>query len=109
MTTVDHGSVAAAGAKRSPKWPAWLKAFLKGKVCRCCGSKGPLTGHHVIPYHIDPSRELDPSNVRPVCDGTDCHLVIGHFKDFKLYNPDFDADAAEYLAKRKAAIAKQRG
>jgi hypothetical protein len=105
----DPGIVAAGGHPRSPKWPAWLKAFLKGKTCVCCGSKGPLTGHHKIPYHIAPSLELDPTNVRPVCDGTDCHLVIGHFKDFKLYNENFDADAAEYLKKRMATIAKQRG
>jgi hypothetical protein len=103
----DPGLV-AAGVPRSSGWPAWLKAFLKGKTCVCCGSRGPLTGHHKIPFHLRPDLELVESNVAPICDGTDCHLVIGHLKDFKLYNPDFDADAAQYLKKRMAAIAKQR-
>ena len=113
MTTIkkpfiDHGVAAASGRPRSPKWAAWVKAFVRGKKCVCCGSKGPLTGHHKVPYHVDPSRELDPTNVAPICDGTDCHLVIGHLKDFKLFNPDFDADAAAFLSRRKKAIAAQR-
>lgn len=95
--------VVAAGVPRSSKWPAWLKAFLKGKSCVCCGSKGPLTGHHKIPFHIRPDLEMIEGNVAPICDGTDCHLVLGHLKDFQLYNPDFDADAAAFLAKRMAA------
>jgi hypothetical protein len=102
----DPGLV-AAGVPRSSKWPAWLKAFLKGKSCVCCGSKTGLTGHHVIPFHLRQDLELSESNVRAVCDGTDCHLVIGHLKDFQLYNPDFDADAAAFLAKRLAAKKSQ--
>jgi len=102
----DPGLV-AAGVPRSSKWPAWLKAFLKGKTCVCCGSKGPLTGHHVLPFHLRPELELCEENVRPVCDGTDCHLVLGHLKDFQLFNPDFDADAAAFLAKRMAAKKSQ--
>lgn len=104
---IDHGQ-SVADRTRSPKWPAWLKRFLRGKRCVCCGSKGPLTGHHKVPYHVDPSRELDETNVAPICDGTDCHLVVGHLKDFKLWNVDFDADAAAFLAKRQAAIKAQR-
>ena len=95
--------VVAAGVPRSSGWSAWVKRFVKGKACVCCGSKGPLTGHHKIPFHLRPDLEMVESNVAPVCDGTDCHLVIGHLKDFKLYNPDFDADAAAFLAKRMAA------
>lgn len=104
----DDGLAAAAGARRSPKWPAWVKSFLQGKVCACCGSRGPLTGHHVIPFHVRPDLELVEGNVRPVCEGQDCHLVIGHLKDWKLWNEDFDRDAAAFLAARKAAIARQR-
>jgi hypothetical protein len=98
----DPGLV-AAGVPRSSKWPPFLKAFLRGKTCVCCGSRGPLTGHHKLPFSLRPDLELVESNVAPICDGTDCHLVIGHMKDFKLYNPDFDADAAAFLAKRMAA------
>ena len=95
--------VVAAGVPRSSAWGPWVKRFVKGKTCVCCGSKGPLTGHHKIPFHLRPDLEMVESNVAPVCDGTDCHLVIGHLKDFRLYNPDFNADAAAFLAKRMAA------
>ena len=95
--------VVAAGVPRSSGWAAWVKRFVKGKTCVCCGSRGPLTSHHLIPFHLRPDLELVEANNRPVCDGTDCHLVLEHLKDFRLYNPDFDADAAAFLAKRMAA------
>ena len=50
--------VVAAGVPRSGKWPTWLKAFLKGKSCVCCGSKTGLTGHHKTPFHLRPDLEL---------------------------------------------------
>ncbi len=102
----DHGQV-AAGAPRSPRWPAWLKKFLVGKRCAVCGRNDqPLTGHHVVPYHVDPSRELDPDNVEPVCDDSAarrCHLLVGHLGDWQLVNPGFRAHAAALLAAREAA------
>lgn len=33
MNTIDPGEAAAGGHPRSPKWPAWVKAFLKSKTC----------------------------------------------------------------------------
>ena len=101
----DPGLV-AAGVPRSSKWPAWLKAFLKGKVCIACGQREGLTGHHVVPYHEDPSRELDPTNVEPIC-GDRCHIVHGHFNDFSLSNPTVREDCAAYRAKRMAAKKSQ--
>jgi hypothetical protein len=97
----DPGLV-AAGVPRSGKWAAWLKAFLKGKSCIACGQREALTGHHVVPYHIDPSRECDPTNVVPMC-GDRCHLVHGHFNDYSLDNPTVREDCAAYNAKRMAA------
>ena len=105
--TADPGQV-AAGVPRSPKWPAWLKRFLAGKRCAVCGRNDqPLTGHHVVPYHIDPARELDPSNVEPVCDDSParkCHLLIGHLGDWQLVNQDFRQHAATLLAARQRAM-----
>jgi len=104
--TDDFGAV--RGVQRSPKWAAFEKRFVRGKACVCCGAKGPLTGHHVIPYHVRPDLELDEANIRPVCTGVDCHLVIGHLKDFRLWNEDFDADAAAFLQKRRRAMALRK-
>jgi len=98
----DPGVIAAGGQPRSPKWESWLKAFLRGKSCIACGAKDGLTGHHVIPFHVDPSKELDPTNVVPICSDR-CHIVFGHFNDFQLENPGVREDCAAYLAKRLAA------
>ena len=98
--------VVAAGVPRSSKWGPWLKAFLKGKTCIACGQREGLTGHHVVPYHLDPSRELDPTNVEPMC-ADRCHLVHGHFNDFQLYNPNVRKDCADYFARRAAAKAEK--
>ena len=98
--------VVAAGVPRSGKWGPWLKAFLRGKSCIACGQREGLTGHHVVPYHEDPSRELDPTNVEPMCSDR-CHLVHGHFNDYSLHNPTVREDCAAYLAKRIAAKAEK--
>lgn len=92
---------------RSPRWPAWLKKFLVGKVCVVCERNDePLTGHHVVPFHVDPSREMDPTNVEPVCDDSPtrkCHLLVGHLGDWRLENKDFRAHAATLREARRRA------
>lgn len=98
----DPGVIAAGGVPRSPKWEAWLKAFLKGKTCIACGASDGLTGHHVVPFHVDPSRELDATNVVPICSDR-CHIIFGHFNDYRLENPGVSEDCAAYLSKRLAA------
>ncbi len=83
-------------AARSPKWPAFLKRFLRGKVCAGCGRSDQLTGHHKLPYHLAPERELDETNLIPLCEGRsiNCHLWLGHLGNWQSYNPTVDADAA---------------
>ena len=102
----DPGVIAAGGMPRSPKWDGWLKAFLKGKTCIACGARDGLTGHHVVPFHLRPDLELDPSNVVPICSDR-CHIVHGHLDDFALANPTVRQDAAAHLAKRLAAKARK--
>ena len=99
--------VVAAGVPRSSGWGPWVKAFLRGKSCIACGQREGLTGHHVVPYHLDPSREMDPKNVVPMC-ADRCHLVHGHFNDYSLANPTVREDCAAYLAKRMAAKKAQK-
>lgn len=102
----DPGVVAAGGQPRSPRWTAFLRAFLKGKTCIACGARDGLTGHHVIPFHLRPDLELDPGNVVPLCEER-CHIVWGHCDDYALDNPTVREDAADHLAKRLAAKARR--
>lgn len=90
---------------RSPKWPAFLKAFLgKNPQCRGCGRKA-VTGHHDVPFHVRPELELDEANILPVC--LPCHFVLCHSGDWRLWvktaREDLDGhrpvvEAAEQLA-----------
>ncbi len=80
------------GAARSPKWSAVRKAFVKSNpYCSACGTTRELEVHHIIPFHIDSSRELDTANLLTLCQ--DCHFYIGHLKDWNRYNPQVRDDA----------------
>ena len=94
--------IASQGVPRSSQWESWLKKFLRGKSCIACGQTEGLTGHHVIPFHIDRSLELSAANVVAMCSDR-CHLVHGHFNDYSLCNPTVSEDCSTYLSKRMAA------
>jgi 5-methylcytosine-specific restriction endonuclease McrA len=98
-------------AKRSDKWPTVEHHFrAEHSTCAACGGKHRLNVHHVMPFHLDPSKELDPTNLITLCMGEkECHLHIGHGGSFKQYNPNVRKDAAEALAhpKKFDAIVKQ--
>jgi 5-methylcytosine-specific restriction endonuclease McrA len=80
------------GAARSPKWSAVRKAFVKSNpYCSACGTTRELEVHHIIPFHIDASRELDTANLLTLCQ--DCHFYIGHLKDWNRHNPQVRDDA----------------
>lgn len=83
---------------RDPHWASVRKAFLSAHLeCAACGSSKSLEAHHVMPFHIDPQRELDPTNLIALClsPGRWCHLAIGHGGNYRAYNPAArdDADA----------------
>lgn len=88
------------GAKRSDKWPTVEKHFREANpTCAACGGSERLNVHHCMPFHLDPAKELDPTNLITLCMGEkECHLHIGHGGSFKQYNPNVRKDAAEALA-----------
>lgn len=52
-----------------------------------------------MPFNLDPSLELDPSNLITLCMGEkECHLHIGHGGSFKQYCPEVRKYAATVLA-----------
>ncbi len=108
IKTIKHGinllrhSLRDVGisAKRSDKWPTVEKHFREAhSTCAACGGKERLNVHHCMPFHLDPSKELDTTNLITLCMGEkECHLHIGHGGSFKQYNPNVRRDAAEALA-----------
>lgn len=81
---------------RSSRWPEVRARHLKqNPACAVCGTTKRVEAHHVIPVHIDPSRELDPRNLITLCRKLTGghHLAFGHLGDWKLFNPCV-ADAA---------------
>lgn len=88
--------------QRSSEWARVRKAFLEVyPVCEACGGTEHLEVHHVKPYHLFPSLELNPMNLMTLCDSPSrkCHFVIGHLTDWRSYNVDARADAAALRSK----------
>jgi len=95
------------GAKRSNKWPAVRKKFLaENPACAVCGAtNGKREVHHIHPFHLHPELELDPTNFITLCenkkDGVNCHLLFGHFGNFKSVNVNVVEDSKIWNKKIK--------
>ncbi|MEK7124119.1 MAG: HNH endonuclease signature motif containing protein, partial [Patescibacteria group bacterium] len=94
---VDPGSL---GGKRSSGWREFREKYIK-KYCPFCGRKGSLLVrlelHHIMPFHLDPSLELDPTNVETFC--RYCHFEFAHLKSFQSFNKDILKDVEIYQEK----------
>ena len=98
---IFQGKAPLLGAKRSGHWPKVRADFLsKNPTCAACGGKDSLEVHHVEPFHINPSLELDESNLITLCESSRrCHLEIGHHGRWSNVNPNVVEEAATALAK----------
>ena len=86
-------------AKRSSKWRKVRRQFLKKNPrCAVCGSRHRLEVHHIVPFHVDPSKELDPSNLITLCEnkkyGINCHLLVGHRGSYRDFNKNIHEDVS---------------
>lgn len=83
-------------AARSPKWKTVRANHLKEHPkCAACGRDLKLEVHHIEPVHLSPQRELDPSNLITLCSNP-CHIIFGHFMDWKSWNMNVVRDCTVY-------------
>ena len=84
---------------RDERWPSIRKQYLeKSPECEACKFTKALQVHHIVPFHEDPSKELEITNLITLCMGpNECHLIIGHGGSFKKYNPNVVKDAYHVL------------
>ena len=83
---------------RSPRWSTVRKKHLEANpVCAACGSTEKLEVHHIMPFHLDPELELEPTNLITLCEskknGVTCHLLFGHLGNYKSFNKNAKEDA----------------
>jgi len=91
-------------AARSSKWRTVRNNFLeKNPCCAVCGSKENLIAHHIIPVHVDKSKELDEDNLMPLCQNKtmNCHFIFGHLLNWTKSNPDVIKDSKIWQSKLK--------
>lgn len=86
-------------AYRSPQWSVIRKEHLKVyDVCAACGRNKKLEVHHIEPVHLNPDKELDPSNLITLCNDP-CHLLFGHLMNYKSWNENVEKDCEAYYKK----------
>ena len=91
---------------RSSQWPKVRDAHLKiDPACNVCGTKEDLNVHHIVPFHIDKSKELDPKNLITLCNSNGCHFTFGHLFNWSAYNPNVMIDSQIYKDKKAKAHA----
>lgn len=94
------------GEPRSPKWPGARAAWLRNHpACAACGTRDFLQVHHKVPFHVDPGKELDPSNFITLCETPhrNCHLTMGHCGNFALFNDRVEHFTEEFFKQWQAA------
>lgn len=80
---------------RNGKWRSLRNRLIdEAGCCAVCQKKTNLIVHHKIPFHVDPSLELDENNLVVLCENDilNCHLIFGHLGNWREYNEEIDKD-----------------
>ena len=71
-----------------------------------CDRTKKLEVHHIIPFHIDSTLELDDTNFITLCEspGACCHYIVGHCAlSWSKYDPNVIQNATIIRAMRQYA------
>lgn len=101
-TNFYHYELVVGSEPRSGHWQTVRKHHIEAhNTCAACGCKEHLQVHHVEPFHINPEKELDPTNLITLCmvdtPNRRCHFVLGHHNNWKNSNPTVRAEASKRL------------
>lgn len=81
--------------RRSPKWGATRKAFLKDHpLCEVCGKSKGLEVHHKEVFFLSPEKELLETNLIVLCRKD--HLFCGHLNSWRSWNCKVSEDARRW-------------
>lgn len=85
-------------SSRSPKWPWFRTKWVeKNPFCCGCGTLNNIQVHHIVPFNVDKSKELDINNVMSLC--KTCHFVFGHLNNYNYYNVNVVVDCATHISR----------
>jgi hypothetical protein len=81
---------------RSHEWPKVRRGHLKHEPdCQWDFCTNNIEVHHIRPFHVDASLELDTNNLITLCSCTNhrCHIDIGHLGNYRTkYNLNVKED-----------------
>lgn len=91
------------GMARSSEWEKFRNEFMKdNNFCEVCRTDKNLEAHHIKPFHLNPSLELDKDNLIALC--RDHHYLFGHFLNWSSFNPDVISDSKIWNVKIKTRL-----
>jgi hypothetical protein len=73
--------------------------------CAACSTDKKIEVHHIEPFHLFPAKELDLQNLITLC--KNCHLVLGHLRDYDIYNRNIRLDCLDFQSKRLMAYSQR--
>jgi hypothetical protein len=100
---VDRGAMfaSAVGARRNWRFQPESQLWLRGKSCAYCDAPAD-EAHHVYPFWLFPSLEMDKRFWLPVCRrGEDHHLHLAHLGSFERFDPLAACHAAIFKFDRR--------
>lgn len=88
----------------APRAPGWARLRAQHLAihprCAVCGTTRAVVPHHILPVHLWPDLEMEPSNLISLCEGPGAHhLTFGHLGNWTSYNRDVAEDAALWANK----------